>query len=281
MRTAFIVVAFAAHAQAAQSSLPPEWLDNDEWHREVRYLIEAAELNDYSRLSTAQQREAFIARFWTARDPTPGTARNELREEYYRRIQHANDRFKNPLSGASGYETDRGRFYVLFGEPDQVETDSSAGNAQETWHYKLVPGMGNDAKILFPLRPVVSCAGAYLITSPAPLARFEARGDAAGQPVSVRVHGHGFTSFLIPVDFANARSVTWDLSTRSGVAIDQGSFGPARQGTLSEHFITASPFDAQGIACTHVLAPDSYAFVTTVTSSGGDVVEQTIEFDVK
>ncbi|MFH0778083.1 MAG: GWxTD domain-containing protein [Candidatus Eisenbacteria bacterium] len=64
------------------------------------------------------ERETFLEEFWRERDPSPGTARNETKEELYRRILHANKSFS---FFQKGMLTDRGRIYVRYGEPDLVE----------------------------------------------------------------------------------------------------------------------------------------------------------------
>ena len=43
-------------------------------------------------------------------------AENEFKEEHYRRIAYANERY---ASGIPGWKTDRGRIYITFGPPDE------------------------------------------------------------------------------------------------------------------------------------------------------------------
>src|SRR5665811_314875 len=65
-----------------------KWLDED-----VAYILTAEERQSFKRLSTDDERESFIESFWLRRDPTPDTMENEYKEEHYRRIAYANDRF--------------------------------------------------------------------------------------------------------------------------------------------------------------------------------------------
>jgi GWxTD domain-containing protein len=55
--------------------------------------------------------------FWERRDPTPGTARNEFKEEHYRRIAYANTHFGSKIPGSL---TARGEIYIKFGPPDEI-----------------------------------------------------------------------------------------------------------------------------------------------------------------
>ena len=73
----------------------------------------------WKRLATDEEREQFIEQFWLRRDPTPDTAENEFKEEHYRRIAYANERY---ASGIPGWKTDRGRIYITFGPPDENES---------------------------------------------------------------------------------------------------------------------------------------------------------------
>ena len=107
------------------------WLRQD-----VSYLASDAEKVAYMSLSTDPERYEFIERFWQQRDPSPGTTKNEFRDEHYRRIAYANERFR---AAEPGWSTDRGRIYITWGPPDQIESHPS-GDGQsgpfEIWIYR-------------------------------------------------------------------------------------------------------------------------------------------------
>lgn len=73
-----LVLMWAAGHAGAQSAtpLPEDWLDADEWHLLVRYIITPDELASY--LQTEQQQAAFIDTFWRRRDTNRQTPRNEF-----------------------------------------------------------------------------------------------------------------------------------------------------------------------------------------------------------
>ena len=87
---------------------------------EARVLFTEDEFENFRDMSAAD-REVYYETFWAEHDPTPGSRTNELREEFYRRVRRANDLFKD--HGRKGMLTDRGRIYVRFGEPDEVERE--------------------------------------------------------------------------------------------------------------------------------------------------------------
>jgi GWxTD domain-containing protein len=129
----------------AQLELPyRKWLNED-----AVYIVSAEERAEFMRLSTDQQRESFIGQFWLRRDPTPGTAANEFREEHYRRIAYANERFTSKLPG---WRTDRGRIYITFGPPDEVESHPRGVQGSypfEVWRYRWIEGIGNKVELRF------------------------------------------------------------------------------------------------------------------------------------
>ena len=95
------------------------WLNQD-----VAYIITDEERRAFNDLSNDAERESFIEQFWLRRDPTPDTEENEFKEEHYRRIAYANEHF---ASGIPGWKTDRGRTYIVYGPPDEIESHSSGG----------------------------------------------------------------------------------------------------------------------------------------------------------
>jgi len=81
---------------AGQRALGHDWYDEDEWHLQVRYLMTPSEAATYRAVKTEPERDDFIVQFWARRDPSPGTGRNESREEFDRRVAFANSRFTDP-----------------------------------------------------------------------------------------------------------------------------------------------------------------------------------------
>lgn len=101
------------------------WLDED-----VRYIITPEERRAFVQMATDEERENFIESFWMRRDPTPDSMENEYKEEHYRRIAYANDRY---ASGIPGWKTDRGRIYIAYGPADEIESHPSGGQYQRPY----------------------------------------------------------------------------------------------------------------------------------------------------
>ena len=93
--------------------------DLDEAIDQLRYLARPADVRAIRNAPTPEaQRQRFLD-FWSERDPTPGTQRNESMEQYYFRVAYANDRYSRFHD--RGWNTDRGEVFIRFGEPDYVE----------------------------------------------------------------------------------------------------------------------------------------------------------------
>jgi GWxTD domain-containing protein len=133
-----------------------KWLNED-----VAYIITDEERAAFKQLQSDDQREQFIENFWLRRDPTPDTIENEFKEEHYRRIAYAND---NYASGIPGWKTDRGRIYITYGPPDEIEDHSSGGFYErppeegggetstypfQQWRYRYIEGIGSNIIIEF------------------------------------------------------------------------------------------------------------------------------------
>jgi GWxTD domain-containing protein len=122
------------------------WLNID-----VAYIITPAEREAFRKLQSNEERAMFIEQFWIRRNPTPGAAENPFRLEHYRRIAYANDHFPS-LADTPGWKTDRGRIYITFGPPDEIDSHpaGSAGKPPyEDWRYRVIEGIGNDVNMAF------------------------------------------------------------------------------------------------------------------------------------
>jgi GWxTD domain-containing protein len=128
------------------------------WAEDVSIIITDEERKAFQRLTNDNQRQVFITNFWLVRDPTPGTPANEFKDEYDRRVAYANEHFTT-RSGIPGFQTDRGKMYILNGPPDEIMSHPSGGTyyrpAQqgggftstlpfEQWRYRHVGGKGDN-----------------------------------------------------------------------------------------------------------------------------------------
>jgi len=133
-----------------------------------RPCITLEERDKFLQLGTDRQRQEFVEYFWWLRQPAPGAKGNAFKEEHYRRLAYANTRF---ASHVPGWKTDRGRIYIMYGPPDEIEAHpGGAGKpGSELWHYRSVEGIGDNLTWGFSDR---TGNGEYVLTSePPPLLR--------------------------------------------------------------------------------------------------------------
>jgi GWxTD domain-containing protein len=92
--------------------------DIDLAFRQMTYIADSDSLDYYEDKSFAEK-QAFFKRYWKRHDPNPDTEKNELQDEFFRRINYANSHFS--AFNMPGWKTDRGRIYIKFGSPDEVD----------------------------------------------------------------------------------------------------------------------------------------------------------------
>src|SRR5580700_9578124 len=189
--------------QLAKESAPYiDWLNE-----EVPYIITKEEHDAFLRLTTNEEREQYIEEFWRRRNPDPDSPENAYREEHYRRIAYANERFS---SGLPGWKTDRGRTYILWGPPDEVESHPSGGTYDrppeqgggstttypwELWRYRHLEDIGDNIELEF-VDP--SSSGEYHLTMDPgekdALAKVPGAGLSTGEMLGLYTKAQRFTN---------------------------------------------------------------------------------------
>ena len=132
-----------------------------DWIKDVDVILTEEDRLAWNKLKTNDEREQFIQLFWRQRDPDPDTVENEYKEQFYERVAYANEHFS---SGKAGRLTDRGRIYIKFGKPDDIETHPSGGTYDrpanegggstttypfEKWFYRHIRNVGSGIELEF------------------------------------------------------------------------------------------------------------------------------------
>ena len=143
---ALLAPSAAAQAAGPLSSKHQAWLEN-----EAALIVTPAEREAFLKLSGDRHRDQFIEAFWKQRDPTPGTVRNEFREEHARRLGYADLAFGLAAPGR-GRRTEQGRIFITLGPPlDVRKIRAKEIRPMEIWFYRNRPGFGDaaDFRLLF------------------------------------------------------------------------------------------------------------------------------------
>ena len=115
----------------------------------IVYIASESERRRARRIQDLDERRRFLMEFWQKRDPQPATPINEFRDEFYGRIQYANERYSN--NRVDGWETDRGRVLIKYGVPAQIEPHFYDQDAwpYEVWEFNNIPGEGQAVFIFY------------------------------------------------------------------------------------------------------------------------------------
>jgi GWxTD domain-containing protein len=124
-------------------------LDFDELGTEFEaasYLANSDDVDTFEKLTTADARREFLASYWTSIESGKDGRPPISRAEYKRRVQTATQRYR--LHNRPGWKSDRGRVYLLYGEPDEFERvpNDEQVKPHEIWYYY---GIENGVQFIF------------------------------------------------------------------------------------------------------------------------------------
>ena len=99
-------------------------IDTSKYAREIKFLATPSEIRQYNKLNDAGKVE-FLHRFWQKHNLDEFTDRLTVADEKYR------------SGGILGRDTDRGRIYIKYGQPDELVVHSMVENVKshEHWYY--------------------------------------------------------------------------------------------------------------------------------------------------
>jgi GWxTD domain-containing protein len=220
------------------------WLNQD-----VAYIITNQERQAFERLGVEAECAHFVEQFWLRRDPTPDTVENEFKEEHYRRIAFANQHFASDRM--QGSSTDRGRIYITYGPPDEIESQMSPEGktgATETypfdqWLYHHNAALGDDVLFEFVDSARDNEYRLTLMGSPHDLQALQGKGESRPTmfgPVSglyVEVNRNGTLFITTPVR-GDSASVNGKIVDRNGATVQ--AFDDVARSTMYGKWI-ASP----------------------------------------
>lgn len=280
------------------------WLTED-----VVYVITPAERCSFLHLETSDERDQFIEQFWLRRSSNPESLDNDFKDEHYRRVLFANEKFS---ANIAGWNTDRGHTYILFGPPDTIESHASGEPTGrppeegpetdqfpwERWHYRYLEGFGADVDLDF-VDPAGS--GNYRLALdaeekgvlfPPPWGLVfdhpglgEAKRLNSGRPVgSSTTSGEGqqITIYTGPVRFPQIKFKDLEAIVTAGIIRDQVYFSPEVQYLKATHASTVArivvdvPGDELGTSKGSDKSTKEYEIFVRVSKVSGWVVE-TIE----
>ncbi|PJA97500.1 MAG: hypothetical protein CO129_00845 [Ignavibacteriales bacterium CG_4_9_14_3_um_filter_34_10] len=112
----------------------------DEMFASAQYIAGGSEIEKFKKLSGAESKREFLFQFWKMRDTDPSTPENEFKNIFNQRISHVDMKYR--AFNKRGIKTDRGRVYLIYGEPDEIELHPNDYDKKpyEIWYYNSIEG---------------------------------------------------------------------------------------------------------------------------------------------
>lgn len=112
----------------------------DDLFQKSKYVASGSEVDQYENMESVEAKREFLYKFWKKRDQDPGTAENEFYNEYMNRVRTSEQKFGT--INRSGVKTDRGRVYIIYGEPDEIDRypNDIDKKPYEIWQYNQLEG---------------------------------------------------------------------------------------------------------------------------------------------
>ncbi len=113
----------------------PATVDNID--KAIDQMIYIANPNEIEYMENGKDEEEKTKRFveyWKTKDPSPGNEENEVFQEYYGRVNFANEQFSHYREG---WQSDRGMVFIILGPPNNVDRHPFEYDSKpyEIWQY--------------------------------------------------------------------------------------------------------------------------------------------------
>jgi GWxTD domain-containing protein len=101
----------------------------------AQYIAQPDQIRLFDKLTTEEARREFLAKFWADIENGYQGRTDISRLIYLQRVLEANQNYK--VFKKEGWRTDRGRIYILYAKPDEIERfpSSNSNKPYEIWHY--------------------------------------------------------------------------------------------------------------------------------------------------
>jgi len=105
-----------------------------------KYIATRDQVEKFKKLSSIEGKREFLFKFWKDKDEVPETPENETFMKYFARVDYANQKFT--AMKKEGWKTDRGRVYLIYGEPSEIERYPNQLDSKpyEIWQYHNLEG---------------------------------------------------------------------------------------------------------------------------------------------
>ncbi|HTX18742.1 MAG TPA: GWxTD domain-containing protein [Bacteroidota bacterium] len=115
-------------------NVPITMADLDLAIRQAKYIATTDEYDAMTSAKTFEEKQKRFIEFWQKRNASKDFQHNDFMEQYYGRVQYANEHFAHYIEG---WRTDMGMVFILLGPPNSVDRHPFDEDAKpyEVWSY--------------------------------------------------------------------------------------------------------------------------------------------------
>jgi len=98
------------------------------------YIANPSEMDYMENGKDEEEKSKRFLEFWKSKDPSPGNVENEVFQEYFGRVNFANEQFSHYREG---WATDRGMVFIILGPPNNIDRHPYDIDSKpyEIWQY--------------------------------------------------------------------------------------------------------------------------------------------------
>jgi len=114
--------------------LPATVNNIDEAIDQLIYIANPDEIDHMEDGKDEEEKSKRFLEYWKSKDPSPGNDENEVFQEYFGRVNFANEQFSHYREG---WQTDRGMVFIILGPPNNVDRHPFEYDSKpyEIWEY--------------------------------------------------------------------------------------------------------------------------------------------------
>jgi len=107
---------------------------------QIKYIASHADQAQYTKVNGVEAKRKVLYEFWNRRKNNDSDPAVVQKTEYFKRVDYANEHFRAGFK--DGWKTDRGRVFIVYGPPDEVERHTNETNVKpyEIWTYHSIQG---------------------------------------------------------------------------------------------------------------------------------------------
>ena len=112
----------------------------DDLFSKAKYIATQSEIDQYELLTNLEGKREFVFNFWEVRNNDPLVSENYSYLAYIERVKKSNVKYS--AMGKDGWKTDRGRIYIMYDEPSEIDRYPNQPETRpyETWSYHDIEG---------------------------------------------------------------------------------------------------------------------------------------------